>query len=73
MANTYRWKFYLDSRGQWRWKRKASSAQAVAYSVGYENKLDCIKNARSCGFVVNEEIMPLSNDPFADVRRPENE
>jgi uncharacterized protein YegP (UPF0339 family) len=73
MANTFRWKFYLDSRGQWRWKRKASSAQAVAYSEGFENKVDCIDNARRLGYVVNEEIAPLSNDPFADVRRPDPE
>jgi uncharacterized protein YegP (UPF0339 family) len=73
MANTFRWKFYLDSHGQWRWKRKASVAQSVAYSEGFENKVDCIDNARRSGYVVNEEASPLSNDPFSDVRRPESE
>ncbi|MDR3590895.1 MAG: hypothetical protein P4N41_14680 [Negativicutes bacterium] len=73
MSNTFRWKFYLDSHGQWRWKRSASAAQAVAYSAGFENKGDCIDNARRSGYVINDESTPLSADPFADVRRPESE
>ncbi|MDR3565964.1 MAG: hypothetical protein P4N59_31635 [Negativicutes bacterium] len=73
MAKTFRWKFYLDSRGQWRWKRAASTAQAVAYSEGFENKNDCINNARSCGYTVDEKLTPLSEDPFEDVRTPESE
>jgi len=71
MSNSFRWLFYLDSHGNWRWKRKASAAQSVAYSEGFENKVDCINNARSFGYVVNDEEAPLSNDPFSDVRRPE--
>jgi len=73
MANSFRWTFYLDSRGHWRWKRKASAIQGVAYSEGFENKLDCIENARSFGYVANETAAPLSNDPFSDVRRPDSE
>jgi len=73
MANTFRWSFYLDSRGQWRWKRKASAAQAIAYSEAFQNKVDCIDNARRFGYVVNKEAIPLSNDPFLDVRRPDHE
>jgi uncharacterized protein YegP (UPF0339 family) len=73
MAHTFRWKFYLDSHGQWRWKRKASSAQTVAYSEGFQNKVDCIDNAKRLGYVATEAATPLSNDPFADVRRPEEE
>ena len=73
MANTFRWKFYLDSQGQWRWKRQASAAQAVAYSEGFSDKADCINNARSFGYVVDEKTTPLSSDPFSDVRRPDSE
>lgn len=71
MANTFRWSFYLDSRGHWRWRRKPSAAQAVAYSAGFSSKDDCINNARRFGYVVNDKASPLSSDPFSDVRRPD--
>lgn len=73
MANSFRWTFYLDSHDNWRWKRKASASQGVTYSEGFRNKTDCIDNARSCGYVVDEKAAPLSGDPFSDVRRPETE
>lgn len=73
MANTLRWTFYLDSHGHWRWKRKASAAKTVAYSEGFQTKVNCIDNARRFGYVVTEEVTPLSSDPFSDVRRPEPE
>ena len=59
MANTFRWSFYMDSRGNWRWKRKASAVQTVAYSEGFHNKIDCINNARRFGYAVNDEEIPL--------------
>jgi len=71
MANSFRWTFFLDSQGHWRWKRKASTAQTLAYSEGFPNKADCINNARNYGYVANEVTPPLSNDPFSDVRRPD--
>jgi uncharacterized protein YegP (UPF0339 family) len=73
MANTFRWTFYLDSHENWRWKRKASADQGVAYSEGFRNKIDCIDNARSFGYVADEKSATLSRDPFSDVRRPEPE
>ena len=73
MANTFRWTFYLDSRDNWRWKRKASANQGVAYSEGFANKSDCIENAKSFGYVVDEKSAVLSRDPFSDVRGPETE
>ncbi|MBP2651911.1 MAG: hypothetical protein H6Q74_2736 [Firmicutes bacterium] len=63
----------MDSHGNWRWKRQASASQAVAYSTSFENRTDCINNARSCGYIVSEAETPLSRDPFSEVRLPDPE
>lgn len=57
----------VSVRENWRWKRKASADQGVAYSEGFRNKIDCINNARSFGYVVDEKAAALSRDPFSDI------
>jgi len=49
-----KWEFYKDKRGFWQWMRKISDGTTIASSTrGYENKDDCIENARSRGYTDN--------------------
>jgi len=49
--NQDKWEFYKDEEGKWRWRRTASNGRIVgASSEGYENKLDCVGNAKRHGF-----------------------
>jgi uncharacterized protein YegP (UPF0339 family) len=45
------WEFYKDNEDKWRWRRIAPNANIVgASSQGYENRLDCVGNARRHGY-----------------------
>jgi len=45
------WDFYVDSAGEWRWRRTASNGRIVgASSQGYKNRSDCVENARRNGY-----------------------
>lgn len=45
------WTFYQDSQGKWRWRRTAGNGQIVgASSEGYNNRADCVANARRNGY-----------------------
>ncbi|MCK8782620.1 YegP family protein [Rhizobium sp. NTR19] len=47
------WEIYQSS-GEWRWRRKASNGKIVGQSSeGYNNKSDCIANARRNGMTCN--------------------
>ncbi|MDR3560705.1 MAG: DUF1508 domain-containing protein [Negativicutes bacterium] len=45
------WSFYQDSHGTWRWKRTTFVGKVVGYSQGYQDKADCIANAKIVGYV----------------------
>ena len=46
-----KWEFYVDDREEWRWRRTATNGRIVgASSQGYNNKSDCIANARRNGY-----------------------
>lgn len=46
-----KWEIYKDSQGKWRWRRTASNGDIVgAATQGYENKEDCIANAKRNGY-----------------------
>lgn len=46
------WEFYPDSSGKWRWRRTAPNGEIVGVSAeGYEERPDCIANARRFGYV----------------------
>lgn len=46
-----KWEFYLDAKGDWRWRRTAPNGRIVgASSQGYSNKRDCIANAKRNGY-----------------------
>ncbi|MCH1918113.1 DUF1508 domain-containing protein [Shewanella sp. A3A] len=45
------WDFYVDTAGEWRWRRTASNGRIVgASSQGYVNRADCVANARRNGY-----------------------
>ena len=45
------WKFYQDNSNEWRWTRTASNGKIVGASTeGYENKDDCVSNAKRNGY-----------------------
>jgi uncharacterized protein YegP (UPF0339 family) len=45
------WQFYKDAQNQWRWRRTAVNGRIVgASSQGYQNRIDCIANARREGY-----------------------
>jgi hypothetical protein len=47
-----KWEFYQDFTGEWRWRRITPSGRISGYSsVAYENRQDCVDNARMFGFV----------------------
>lgn len=49
-SNGDTWEIYEDTRGEWRWRRKARNGQIVgSSSEGYMNKSDCIANAERNG------------------------
>lgn len=49
-----KWFIEKDSKGEWRWTRKATNGKTVGASTeGYKNKLDCIKNAQRNGYTGN--------------------
>jgi uncharacterized protein YegP (UPF0339 family) len=50
MAGKDQWGFYEDSHGKWRWRRVALHGRTVSYSRGYQNKPDCMANARRFGY-----------------------
>lgn len=51
LGDNDKWEFYLDAVGKWRWRRIASNGRVVGASTeGYENKSDCIANARRNGY-----------------------
>ena len=44
------WEIYQDAASEWRWRRTASNGRIVgSSSQGYENRSDCISNARRHG------------------------
>jgi uncharacterized protein YegP (UPF0339 family) len=46
-----KWEFYKDDKEEWRWKRTAPNGKQVgASSEGYQNKSDCIENAKRHGY-----------------------
>jgi len=46
-----KWEFYRDSQGLWQWARKMLDGRTVASSTrGFNNKEDCIENARGRGY-----------------------
>ena len=45
------WWFYEDSHGNWRWKRSTFIGKVIAYSQGYQNKADCVANAKLSGYI----------------------
>ncbi len=46
-----KWEIYKDDRGDWRWRRVASNGRIVgASSEGYNNRADCVANARRNGY-----------------------
>jgi uncharacterized protein YegP (UPF0339 family) len=50
-ANTDRWEFYKDARGEFRWRRIASNGVIVAASSqGYNSQASCLENARRMGY-----------------------
>ena len=52
MSNFGKWEFYVDSNGKWRWRHTAENGRIVAASTqGYENRIDCVTNARHHGYV----------------------
>ena len=53
MAGTYdKWEFYKDSLDEWRWTRTALNGKIVGASTeGYQNKQDCIFNAKRNGYI----------------------
>lgn len=54
MAPASRWKWYLykDTAGHFRWNCKANNGEIVyASTQGYVNRVDCIENATTIGFV----------------------
>jgi uncharacterized protein YegP (UPF0339 family) len=51
MFNSDTWEFYKDSSGEWRWTRRAANGRIVgASSQGYQNREDCVANARRNGY-----------------------
>jgi len=53
MANDS-WDIYQDSRGEWRWTRRAANGEIIGASTeGYKNRSDCVANARLHGYPGN--------------------
>ena len=51
MIRIDKWEFYVDDKEEWRWRRTATNGRIVgASSQGYNNKSDCIANARRNGY-----------------------
>ncbi len=49
-SNGDTWEIYKDNAGEWRWRRTASNGENVGRSgEGYNNKSDCISNAKRHG------------------------
>jgi len=50
------WEIYRDNAGEWRWRRTAQNGNIVGASTqGYNNKADCIANARRHGMDGEEQ------------------
>ena len=48
------WRIYQDSKGEWRWERKADNGRIVGASTeGYKNRADCVANAKRNGYTGN--------------------
>ncbi|MDM1514698.1 YegP family protein [Myroides odoratimimus] len=46
-----KWEFYVDPKGQYRWRRIASNGRIVGASTqGYVNRQDCVDNAKRNGY-----------------------
>lgn len=49
-----KWEFYQDALGKWRWRRTAPNGKIVgSSSEGYNNRTDCVANARRNGYTGN--------------------
>jgi uncharacterized protein YegP (UPF0339 family) len=45
------WLIYKDAKNEWRWRCTAANGRIVgASSQGYENRSDCVENARRFGY-----------------------
>jgi len=54
--NGDKWEIYQDKAGEWRWRRTAPNGRVVgAAAEGYDNKADCIANARRNGMDCDPE------------------
>lgn len=46
-----KWEIYQDPSRKWRWRRVASNGKIVGASTeGYNNRSDCVANARRNGY-----------------------
>lgn len=46
-----KWEIYQDAQGKWRWRRTAPNGHIVGASTeGYNNREDCVANARRNGY-----------------------
>jgi len=53
--NGHKWEIYKN-KDEWRWRRTAANGKIVGASTeGYENKSDCIENARLPGMQCSPE------------------
>jgi len=51
MSNVDKWVIYQDPKNEWRWTRIASNGRIVgSSSQGYQNRVDCVDNARRNGY-----------------------
>lgn len=49
-----KWEFYQDAHGKWRWRRVAPNGKIVgSSSESYNNRADCVANARRNGYTGN--------------------
>jgi uncharacterized protein YegP (UPF0339 family) len=52
MENTQKngFEFYLDHRGEWRWRHWSQGRKTGDSAEGYKNRADCVHAARKLGY-----------------------